>query len=577
MLKNLASSFKNAAVSTLPISIVVIIISLFFPKTILGTHYGLFTIGSVLLIVGLAIFSMGIDIALTPIGREVGSYVSKSKKIWLVFLVPLTLGFIITLAEPGVQVLTSFMTDTKSTQFIITVFVSLGFGLFLMISILRIFFKWQLRYVFLAIYGIIFIMAGVMEFITPEFVTVALDSGGVSTGAVTVPFLMAFTVGIATVAHGRKDSEGDENFGSVALCTVGPFFAMLIFGFTGKLGLVSPSAPLDAIQTFADIMKAFGLGFLTNLRDVALSIAPVAAIFVIFQVFAIKLKKTQVIRIVVGLIYSYVGLTLFLTGVNVGFAPVGSLLGYALASSSIKWILVPVGGLVGALIVLAEPSVHALTKQVNEMTSGALSRKSMLILLCIGVGFAIAVSFLRVLTGIRIWWVLLPIYGICFILMFFAPKIFTGIAFDSGGVASGPMTVTFALPFVIGACTATGGNVFTDAFGVVGSVAMMPIIVIMISGVIFKVKLRKAKETSKLEQVLAETQADVIVDFDDTEVTRIKDAEVLELESQTEDNMIIDFFDDEEEDTEHKSKFDHPVDFIFDDEDSEINDGDKKE
>jgi hypothetical protein len=374
---------------------------------------------------------------------------------------------------------------------------------------------------------------------------------------------MAFTVGIATVAHGRKDSEGDENFGSVALCTIGPMFVMLIVGFTGKLGLVNTGSHIDAIHTFGDIMKAFGAGFVTNLAEVAFSLAPIAAIFVIFQVFAIKLKKTQVIRIIFGLLYSYVGLTLFLTGVNVGFAPVGSLLGYALASSKANWVLVPVGGLIGALIVLAEPSVHALTKQVNEMTSGALSRKSMLILLCIGVGFAIAVSFLRVLTGIRIWWILLPVYGVCLILMFFAPKIFTGIAFDSGGVASGPMTVTFALPFVIGACNAVGGNVFTDAFGVVGSVAMMPIIVIMISGMVFQAKLRKAKETSKLEQVLADSQvADVIVDLEDASDKTVEGTETLELEPQTEDNVIIDFFDDVEEDTEHKSQFDHPIDFI---------------
>ncbi|NLT18508.1 MAG: DUF1538 domain-containing protein [Clostridiales bacterium] len=534
MFKNMAGKFIDATVSTLPISLSVIIISLFF-SDITPPMYLLFSLGSILLIVGLALFSLGMDLALAPIGREIGSHIVNKKKLWLLLIIPLLLGFIISIAEPGVSVLSGQIGGGERNLVIIYTIAG-ATGLFLLVSVLRIFLKIQLRYVFIVVYGIMLILAAIAQFINPDFVSVALDSGGVATGAITVPFLMAFTVGISSVAHGRTDSEGDEGFGTVALCTAGPVIIILIIALSGGLKLQEAEIIHDTILNLKDILFAFGNGFVSSFKDVALSLAPVVGIFVVFQLFALRIKKRNLIRIIIGLFYSYFGLVFFLTGVNVGFLPIGKLLGGIIAVSEYRWILVPLGALLGALIVLAEPSVHALTKQVNELTSGVLSRKTMLILLCIGVSIAVGISLLRVLTGISIWWFLLPIYGSCLLLTFFAPKLFTAIAFDSGGVASGPMTVTFALPFVIGACNAIGGNVFTDAFGIIASVTMAPILVIMITGVIYKVKVRKAELESELEKLpevpIPEFISEPIVDYDSLPSSKVVPSIIVEFDEE---------------------------------------------
>ncbi len=552
MLKNLARKLLDASISTLPISLAVIIVSFFFPE-INTPLYIIFAIGTLLLIIGLALFSLGIDMGLSPIGREVGSHIAKSKKLSLLILIPLILGLLITIAEPGVAVLAGQLTSEINTARIITIALATGVGIFLLVSVLRIFFKLSLRYIFLIVYGVMLLLAALTEFLKPEFVAVALDAGGVTTGAITVPFLMSFTVGIATVTHGKKDSEGDESFGTVALCTTGPVIIILILALSGAINIFNQEIVHYTYTNFVEILIAFAKGLSSYLKDVAISLLPIAGIFIIFQIFALKLKKAQIIRIVVGLLYSYVGLSFFLTGVNIGFLPIGKLLGALIALSSNSWLLVPLGFVIGALIVLAEPSVHALTKQVNELTSGVLSRNLMLALLCIGVSFAVGISLLRVLTGISIWWFILPIYGLCLILTFFAPKLFTAIAFDSGGVASGPMTVTFALPFVIGACTAYGGNVFTNAFGVVAMVALAPILVIMLAGMAYKYKVRKAELSSELESlpeisiaaVNTDLEKELIIDFDTSKSTDIKSTNIAENISQPNDysaqDLIVEF------------------------------------
>lgn len=525
MLKNLQKKFLDASISTLPISLTVILASLFF-REINGSLYGVFAIGTILLIIGLAIFSLGIDMALSPIGKEVGSNIATSKKLYLLILVPLILGLMITLAEPGITVISGQVTTDPSVARKITISLASGVGLFLLISVLRIFFKISLRLVFLVVYGIMLLLAALTQFLNPDFVAVAFDAGGVTTGAITVPFLMAFTVGIAAVAKGNKNSDGDENFGTIALCTAGPVIIILIFALFGRIQIFNEAVTQESYSSLLEILKVFGRGFLLYLKDVAMSILPIVLTFALFQIFALKLKKTQVIRIVIGLLYSYLGLSLFLTGVNVGFLPIGKLLGGLIALSKIKWILVPFGALIGALMVLAEPSVHALTRQVNELTSGALPRKLMLILLCLGVSLAMGISLLRSITGISIWWFILPIYALCFILAFFSPKLFTAIAFDSGGVVSGPMTVAFALPFVIGACNAVGGNIFTDAFGTVAMVALSPILIVMLTGTAYKYYVRKAEHDSELEKLsevkdsvsIAEAEATLVVDFDEAEL-----------------------------------------------------------
>ena len=337
-----------------------------------------------------------------------------------------------------------------------------------------------------------------MASIVPQdFLTVAFDSGGVTTGPMTVPFIMALGIGFSAV-RSDKHAENDS-FGLVALCSVGPILAVLLLGLLyhpGESGY--EQTMIVKTDNSVEMWQLFQEGLPYYMKEMLISLLPIILFFFIFQIVSLHLHKKTLVKIIIGIIYTYIGLVLFLTGVNVGFMPAGNYLGQVIAGLSYPWIIVPIGMLIGYFIVKAEPAVYVLTEQVEELTSGAISAKAMGMSLSIGVAFSLGLAMVRVLTGISILWFLLPGYAVALGLTFFVPKIFTAIAFDSGGVASGPMTATFLLPFSMGACEALGGNVVTDAFGVVAMVAMTPLITIQILGLIYQIQEQmKEKQAAK--------------------------------------------------------------------------------
>ena len=511
--KSLLEKFKESLLSILPITVLVVIIALSFTK-MSGYMIGNFLIGAVLLIFGMGLFTLGADVAMMPMGGSIGSMLAKTKqsRFPLVLLTSLVIGFVITLAEPDLHVLA----EQLSSPIVIYV-VAAGVGLFLVFSVLKALFRLKLTYILLACYDIVFVLAVVLWAVKPEFLAASFDGGGVTTGPITVPFLMAMGLGLSAVRGGRSE---EDSFGMIALCSIGPILAVMILGLSDSITLGGGETSNIVIESFSDIGALLGAGFLHQMKEVAIALAPVVAVFFFFQIVSLHLNKSQIIRIVVGIVYTYVGLTVFLTGVNVGFMPMGEQIGAALASKSYRGILIPLGMVMGCLVVLAEPAIHVLNKQVEEVTGGAISKKLMLIALCSGIALSVGLAMLRVLTGISSWWFIAPVYGISILLTFFVPPIFTGIAFDSGGVASGPMTATFMLPMAIGACTAIGGNVYTDAFGLVAFVAMTPLITIQLVGLMFKLKTRHIDRKAVL---IAETRAQLIsagesaetVDFDE--------------------------------------------------------------
>ena len=488
------SKFKEKLTETLKavLPILVIVLLLCFsiapiPPSILMT----FLIGAILLIVGMLFFNVGVEISMTPIGERVGSVMTRSKNVFIIILISFIMGFIITISEPDLQVLAQQVPSIPNLVLILAV--ALGVGIYLVIALLRMLIGIPLSYLLVFFYGIIFILA---FFVPGDFLSVAFDSGGVTTGPMTVPFIISFGIGVSAI---RSDKHAeDDSFGLVALCSIGPILSVLILGMIfnpESTEQVSESIPI--IDNTVDLWNLFMVGFPTYIEEIAISLLPIVIFFAIFQLIARDINKHTLIRICVGLIYTYVGLVLFLTGVNVGFMPAGNYLGQILASLPYAWILVPIGMIIGYFIVKAEPAVFVLTKQVEEMTSGAISAKAMGTSLSIGVAASVGLAMIRVLTGINILWFLVPGYFIALILTFLVPKLFTAIAFDSGGVASGPMTATFLLPLAMGACDALGGNIITDAFGIVAMVAMTPLITIQIMGLIFKIKeSRLRKEVS---------------------------------------------------------------------------------
>lgn len=507
------SKFKEKLMETLKavVPILTIVLLLCFsiapiPPSILMT----FLIGALLLIVGMLFFNVGVELSMTPIGERVGSIMTKSKNLFLVILISFIMGFVITISEPDLQVLAQQVPSIPNLVIILAV--ALGVAAFLVIAILRMLFGIPLSRLLIVFYASIFVFA---FFVPGDFLSIAFDSGGVTTGPMTVPFIMAFGIGISAI---RSDKHAaDDSFGLISLCSIGPILAVLILGMIytpGSTEQVSESIPI--IDNTVDLWKLFAVEFPHYIKEMAISILPIVFFFGIFQLISRDINKRTLIKIGIGLIYTYIGLVLFLTGVNVGFMPAGNYLGQTIAGLSFSWIIVPIGMIIGYFIVLAEPAVFVLTKQVEEMTSGAISAKAMGTSLSIGVSVSVGLAMIRVLTGISILYFLIPGYLIALIITFFVPKIFTAIAFDSGGVASGPMTATFLLPFAMGACEALGGNIITDAFGIVAMVAMTPLITIQIMGVIFKLKERKLHQA-----VAAENIAPTLDAYDDMEIIEL--------------------------------------------------------
>ena len=285
-----------------------------------------------------------------------------------------------------------------------------------------------------------------------------------------VPFIMALGIGVASI-RSDKNAQSDS-FGLVALCSVGPILAVLILGFIyrGESSNIAASVADTYLHT-VELGGAYLHAIPEYMVEVAGALAPIVVFFLIFQVFFLKLRQLPLLRILAGLVFTYVGLMLFLTGVNVGFSSLGVILGRELAGGTMRWLLVPIAMLMGRFIVQAEPAVHVLTKQVEEISAGAVSETAMHISLSMAISLAMGLAMVRILTGLHIFFFLIPGYLLSLALTFFVPQMFTAIAFDSGGVASGPMTATFMLPFAMGACEAVGGNILTDAFGLVSLVA----------------------------------------------------------------------------------------------------------
>jgi len=499
--------FLETLKAVFPILIIVLLLCFSIapiPPSILMT----FLVGAVLLIVGMLFFNVGVELSMTPMGERVGTIMTKSKNVFVIVVISFIMGFVITISEPDLQVLAQQVPSIPNLTLILAV--AMGVGVFLVVALLRMLFGIALSNLLVFFYAIVF---GITLFVPKDFLAIAFDSGGVTTGPMTVPFIMAFGIGVSAI---RSDKHAaNDSFGLVALCSIGPILAVLILGMIynpEQTEQVSDAIPM--IDNTVDLWKLFTDGFPTYIEEMAVSLLPIVIFFGIFQLISRDINKRTLIKIGIGLIYTYIGLVLFLTGVNVGFMPAGKYLGQTMAGLSFSWIIVPIGAIIGYFIVLAEPAVFVLTRQVEELTSGAISSKSMSTSLSIGVALSVGLAMIRVLTGISIMWFLVPGYVIALVLSFFVPKIFTAIAFDSGGVASGPMTATFLLPFAMGACEALGGNIITDAFGIVAMVAMTPLITIQIMGMVFKIKeknLHKAavKEDGVIGVINSETSEDM--------------------------------------------------------------------
>lgn len=500
LLHGLSEKFKESLLSVAPIIVIVLVLGF----TIVPVPISImicFLMGAVLLVLGMMFFTTGAEMSMTPIGEQVGAGLIRSRNIVLILIVTFVAGITVTIAEPDLAVLAEQVPQVPNI--ILIVAVALGVGLFLMLSILRMILGIPLRIFLLIFYVGTFILAA---FVPKDFLAVAFDSGGVTTGPMTVPFIIALGVGVSAIRSDKRAE--DDSFGLVALASVGPIIAVMILSLLYSGGDVQfVPHEIASVDTSVEATLLFISGFPIYFVEMAQSLLPVPLFYFVFIIFD-RGHKRNLPRILLGLAYTYIGLVLFMTGVNMGFMQAGQALGELLGDRFGGLLLIPIAMIIGYFVVKAEPAVYVLTHQVEDITDGEISAKTVGRFLSIGVAVSLGLAAIRVITGISILWFLLPGYATAIIISFFVPKIYTAIAFDSGGVASGPMTAAFVLPFAQGASIALGGNVVTDAFGVVAMVAMTPLITIQIMGLAAKIRQKRQIIPAAPEPILAVTEFD---------------------------------------------------------------------
>ena len=489
----------------LPVSILVLLLSLTPWVDISPKELGVFDIAAVLLIVGIGFFNVGADMAMTPMGQHVGEGLTQSRRLGILLIVSFIMGVVITIAEPDLAVLAGQVKAVISPTALL-LSVGLGVGLFLLLGVLKIIFHADLTSILLFFYMILFCLASLLlSSGRGSFLPLSFDSGGVTTGPITVPFIMALGVGIALSVGGRNASE--NSFGLIALCSVGPIAAVLLLSISasGDLAYAIPDYSMENI-----LSEGVWDLFRDNLWDVLRSLGLVFLFFVVLQFTVLKLPISKIIKIIIGIVYTLIGLVVFLSAVAMAFMPIGYKIGLQMAEYS-PWLLIALAFVIGMVVVLAEPAVHVLNGQVEEITGGEVSKRQMMLALSIGVGISIGLSVLRVYFGFSLLYYLVPGYLISLGLSFFVPKLYTAIAFDSGGVASGPLTSSFILPLVIGACATMQGEsaVMDFAFGVVAMVAMTPLITIQTLGFKSVLSVRQ-RESAAIRRILAAADDQII-------------------------------------------------------------------
>ncbi|MFA6860141.1 MAG: DUF1538 domain-containing protein [Clostridia bacterium] len=494
---------NDSLMSVLPIALIVIFLSITIVP-VSAYDLTLFVISTIFLVFGMELFNRGTERSMLPMGENIGSNLSKSRKLTNFVICSLLFGFIITLAEPDLLVLAGQVLSINKWVFIIAV--AIGVSIYMLIAVLRIIFQVKITYVLFITYFTIIVL---MFFVPESLLAITFDAGAVTSGAISVPFILALGAGISAV-RASKNSK-DDSFGLIALTSAGPIIVtMILCLFIEPNVEVTRTVITESVnQNFINIFGDFGKAILDNMFEIFIILVPIALIFFVFNAKELKLPRSRIRKIVMGLIYTYLGLTLFLSGVSVGYLKLSSIIGYQIAKNY-DWLLIPLSLIFGLVIAFAEPAIQILNKKIEDITSGIIRKKVLFITLAIGISVSMVMAVCRVIFEINILYMILPCYALMCILLFFSPRIFSAIAFDSGGVASGSMSASFLLPFVIGICTALGNDIMVSVFGTIALVATVPILSLQCLGLIYKItKKRRENKIRKLKSAKVE-----ILEFD---------------------------------------------------------------
>jgi len=492
MIKELKKSFNDAFTTIIPVVFVVFLIALFI--NIKSTIVISFLFSSLILIIGSALFTFGAELSLILIGNKIGKNLVKSNKISLILVVSFIIGTVITIAEPDLIVLAEQITSLSSITLILLI--SLGVGLCTLLAAARSLFSLNLNVMLFIGFIIIFFL---VFYVPSSFIPFAFDSGGVTTGTMSIPFLITLGIGLVSNRIDKKSKE--DSFGLISLASTGPIIMVLLLGLFFNSG-----------QSFSfdnSIYENFAFSnYITQLvycfKTVILAVLPIIIVFLIYSLITKNVNKREIHKIILGLVLTIIGLTLFILASNVGFLNMGYYLGTTITLSNFKYVLIPIIMILAFFIAIAEPAVIILIDQIKVLTEGSISEKSLKLALALGVSIAAGLSVFRVFTGTPFFYYAIFGYGLALLLTFFIPKVFTAIAFDVGGATGGSLTTTFLLPISIGACSALGGNIYQDAFGLASLVSLIPIITIEMVGVLYQIKSRIGVRSEILDDSIIE-------------------------------------------------------------------------
>lgn len=498
------NAFFSSCLSIVPIFVIVLLLS-FSRLARLDFYRGdyvLLLIGMIILIVGLTFFQIGVSSGLSKVGEYMGTSLSNQKSLFIVILFSFTLGALITCAEPSILIVTK---QVSIPPLLLIGGIAVGVGIFVVIGMLRIIQHKPLKLWYIFFYAITFM---ILVFVAMDpnkrrFLPFIFDSGGITTGSATVPFILALGAGVATVRGGKSAS--NDSFGLVGMASIGPILTMTILIMIANIsGNYNPSDYYSSLTSLNSIpmmfMKALlpqSLTDLGSLLSVFIAFAPIILIFFIYNFLFLRLPKRQIYKILIGFLFSYIGLVLFLCATSATMTPIGFFVGGELGKNVAKPFLVLIAFFLGLVTILCEPAVHVLTNQMENISDGRIKKITVLLSLSIGVGIAIGLATLRVIMNFSIMYIVIPGYALSFILMFVCPDIYSAMAFDSGGTASGPMASSFILPMIVGVTGSIYGehaDYYENSFGVIALIALTPILAIQLLGIFLNIKNIQAKK-----------------------------------------------------------------------------------
>ncbi len=494
-------TIKETFISSIPLAAIIIVCLCISPMEDPANYLKLL-LGYFSVVVGQALFLVGLDTSIIPIGRMVGTTFSKYKKVVFILLFGFLFGLLATVAEPAISVLArqinTIIPVVNSTLFIWITATGIGIGV--AIALVRIIKNINIKLIF----GVLYVVTFALVIFSPdEFIAMAFDGSGATTGDVSVPFILALGIGISATFSRSKTNE--DSLGIIGISSVGPIIAVLLYGIILK-ATNGGSLP-EANQYIAGSAGTLGSVVLGNLLDVALAVLPIVLISIPFQFFAFKLPKREFFKMLFGVVPVYIGLLIFLSGIDFGFAFVGQYIGEIFFDPArpdgFYWLLLAVGFILGAAITVSEPAVSVLGSQIETLTNGHIKKLTISITLAIGIGFAAMLSILKILTQLNILYFLVPLYAISLIMMKFTPKLFVGLAFDSGGVTGGALTSAFLTPLTLGIAQSVAQmkgsemSILTNGFGIISFISVTPLIAVQALGIIYNIRAKKIAAANK--------------------------------------------------------------------------------